>query len=90
MSGTVVTAIVLAVIAIANICVSVAVFRSDYYGAGQKSLQALLIWLLPVLGAAAVGVFLYSQRDSPKFDTRAYPERSEKAKLLTYIDHTGR
>jgi hypothetical protein len=68
-----------AVIVAANVAVSVAVARSGYYSRAQKMGQIAIVWLLPFVGALAVGVFLYSQRDNPMFNTRAYPEPSEKA-----------
>jgi H+/Cl- antiporter ClcA len=76
------TTIVLSSLLLANIAVSVAVMRSHYYSGRQKLSQVLLVWLLPLLGALVVGVFLYSQRDNAMFDTRAYPEPSEKAVAL--------
>jgi hypothetical protein len=69
----------LAALGLANLVVSLAVARSHYYGAGQKVAQITLVWALPVVGALGVGAFLYSQRDNPTFDTRAFPEPSEKA-----------
>jgi hypothetical protein len=79
------TAIVAALalaLAVLNGGVTWAVAKSEYYGYGQKAAQALIVWLVPFVGAIAVGVFLYSQRDNPVFDTRAYPEPDEKARPL--------
>lgn len=64
---------------VANALVTVAVARSHYYGGCQKAIQVLLVWIFPLLGAVAVGVFLYSQRDNPMFNTRAYSEPNEEA-----------
>lgn len=71
--------VLLAILIVANLVVSVAVARTHYYDRRQKFVQVLLVWLLPLIGAVGVGVFLYSQRDTTMFDTRAYPEPSEKA-----------
>jgi hypothetical protein len=65
----------------ANLCVSIFVVRSAFYSPLQKLGQCAIVWFLPVVGCVGVGVFLYSQRDNPIFDTRAYPERSEKANI---------
>lgn len=62
-----------------NIGVSVCIARSGYYERNQVLAQAAIVWFVPIFGAVCVGLFLLSQRDSPKFDTRACPERSEKA-----------
>jgi hypothetical protein len=67
----------------ADIWVTIAVSRSVYYSRRQKKLQVCIVWLVPLVGALLVGVFLHSQRDNPMFDTRAYPEPSEKATPIT-------
>ena len=72
-----ITALVVALI-IANLAVSIALLRSAYYQPAQKLAQICIVWLLPALGALLIGAFLYSQRDRTMFNTRAYPERSEK------------
>jgi hypothetical protein len=78
-SGVALSLGLIGALSVANFVVSVAVARSHYYSSRQKVVQVLLVWALPLLGAVAVGVFLYSQRDNEMFDTRAYPEPSEKA-----------
>lgn len=78
-------AIILGLIA-ANTVVSMAVARSVYYSSGQKTIQIAIFWLLPAVGAALIGVFLYSQRDNPIHDTRAYPENSEKAVAIEFFN----
>lgn len=64
---------------LANAGVSVAVARSHYYSTPQKVFQAMVVWLLPVVGVIGVGVFLYSQRDKGMFDTRQYPVHREES-----------
>jgi hypothetical protein len=81
-------AVVLVVLLIANVAVTVAVTKSVFYSGRQKLFQSCIVWLAPFVGALGVGMFLYSQRDNPTFDTRAYPERSEKASLIS-IDASG-
>ena len=68
-----------AALIIANVAVSVAVARSHLYGGWQKAAQIGLLWTVPAAGAIVVGVFLYSQRDNPQFDTRAFPEHGAVA-----------
>ncbi len=84
MNGAALLAVTLvAVVVVLDCVVSVAVVRSQYYSTMQKAAQVVLVWLLPIVGAIVVGVFLYSQRDNPIFDTRAYPEPEEKA--VSYV-----
>lgn len=52
----------LIMVALLNALVSVAIAISAGYGVRQKVLQILIIWLVPVLGAAMLGLFLLSQR----------------------------
>ena len=63
---------------VVNALVTAAVARSHYYDGRQKTIQAFLVWIIPLLGAIAVGVFLYSQRDNPMFNTRAYSKLNEE------------
>ena len=51
-------------IALVNVAVCVAVIRSGYYTSAQISAQVAIVWLVPVLGAIGVGMFLRSQRGS--------------------------
>ena len=63
---------------VTNICVCVLLICSNLYSPGQKFAQCVLVWLVPIFGALGIGAFLLSQYRSVKYDTRAYPERSEK------------
>jgi phosphate/sulfate permease len=47
---------------IVNCAVSAYVVRAPVYGVRQKVSQILIIWLVPVFGAALCGYFLYSDR----------------------------
>ena len=75
-----------AALALVNIWVSISVFRSSFYSPGQKFAQCLIVWLIPLVGVIGVWLFLRSQYSWQKYDTRAYPERSEKMVPLE-IDH---
>ena len=77
--STAIAVVLAAALIIANVVVSLAVARSHFYSSGQKSVQIVFVWLVPAAGAIAVGVFLYSQRDNPQFDTRTFPEHSAVA-----------
>lgn len=48
----------------------------------QKLAQCSIVWLVPIIGAVGIWAFLRSQYNWNKFDTRAYPEHSEKMVLL--------
>lgn len=78
-------------LAIANLWVSVTVIRSPFYSAGQKLAQCLIVWLIPLLGAIGIWVFLRAQYNWQKYDTRAYPERREKGVAVAVQDaiHEG-
>jgi hypothetical protein len=69
---------VFAVIGLANAIVSFLVIRSHFYSVSQKLAQCAIVWLIPVLGPVGVWAFLRTQREWEKYDTRAYPEPSEK------------
>lgn len=50
---------------ILNIFASYRVFRSDYFDKRQKVIQVILIWILPII--AAIGILLFlSTEESPK------------------------
>jgi uncharacterized membrane protein len=68
-----------------NIVVSMRVLRSRFYSMAQKSAQCGLVWFIPILGAIGVWAFLKSQYGWEKYDTRAYPEPSEKM-VVTELD----
>ena len=47
---------VVVVLAIANAALNLAILRTASYSTGQKTVQSLIIWLLPLLGALLVWV----------------------------------
>lgn len=67
-----------AALALANLWVSFSVIRSPFYSAGQKVTQCLIVWFIPLFGAVGIWVFLHSQYNWQKYNTRAFPERREK------------
>ncbi len=79
MTGETVILIALLALMAVNTAVSAAVVRSGYYERRQVMAQTAIIWLVPVMGALIVGVFLRAQRDASPFDTRACPDYSENA-----------
>jgi hypothetical protein len=61
-----------------NLFVCLLIVRSGYYSFGQKLAQCAIVWCIPLLGAIAVWAFLRTQEHSEVFDTRTYPEPSQK------------
>ena len=55
---TIAVAVILTVLAIANIVVTALLLRSRLYSRGQQLTQLALIWLLPVIGFITVWYFL--------------------------------
>jgi ABC-type enterochelin transport system permease subunit len=45
-----------------QIWVSLVINRADEYDAKQRTVQLILIWLVPILGAAACHLFLMNSR----------------------------
>lgn len=70
--------IFIGIIIVLNVLASVSLLRSSFYDRPQKLIQCTIIWLLPVIGAVAIWIFLRVQYNWQKYDTRAYPERTEK------------
>ena len=68
----------LAIIGLSNVVISFLIMRSHFYSVGQKLAQCAIVWLIPVLAPVGVCAFLRTQRGWEKYDTRAYPESSEK------------
>ena len=72
----------LATLVIANVWVSFQVWRADEYTRKQALLQLVIIWLVPVVGAALIGGVLYSERRRADVSDRSELERDEKATCL--------
>lgn len=66
----------------ANVFVSIMVIKCEMFSTFQKSAQCIIVWLFPVIGVIGIWAFLRSQYNWKKFDTRAYPEYSEKMVLV--------
>jgi hypothetical protein len=69
---------IIAVLGLTNLLVTVLVLRSRYYSIGQKLAQCAIVWVVPFFGPVAVWSFLRTQEHADIFDTRAYPEPSQK------------
>ena len=65
MGTLVILALLLAVIAY-QLFVTVRVVRSDQYSSTQRIVQAILIWLVPLVGAVICHVVLFTDRQSPQ------------------------
>jgi hypothetical protein len=65
-------------VVLGNLAVSVALVRSHFYSPWQKAAQAAMVWLIPVLGAVGIWAFLRVQYKWEKYDTRAFPEPTQK------------
>lgn len=86
LSGTTMFQYTAGALTIANLWVSVSVIRSPFYSAGQKLAQCLIVWLIPLLGVIGIWAFLRAQYNWQKYNTRAYPERSEKGVAVAVQD----
>ena len=73
-------------LAVANLWVTVSVIRSPFYSGGQKFAQCLIVWLIPLFGAIGIWAFLRAQYNWQKYDTRAFPESSEKGVAVEVQD----
>ena len=60
MNGQMVFAAMATILVVANIIGSYAVGRSDFYDSRQKTVQIVLVWLLPIFGLLLVGGVLWS------------------------------
>lgn len=78
----------LALLLVGNLVVSILVLRSRYYSAGQKFIQCGIVWLIPIIGSIGIWAFLRSQRGWERYDTRTYPDPSEKM-VLTEFDSSS-
>lgn len=68
----------LGVACLINLIVSVSVVRSQFYSPAQKLAQCAIVWFVPLLGPVAIWSFLRAQYRWKMYDTRAFPERTEK------------
>jgi hypothetical protein len=56
--------LVLAIAALANVCASALVIRTDAFSNNQRLLQLGVIWIIPLVGAVSCGAFAWHQRSS--------------------------
>jgi hypothetical protein len=73
MDGHLIFAVAAAVLFGANALGSYAVGRSDFYDSRQKTVQIVLVWLLPIVGVLLVGGVLWSNYARPS-PTGEHPE----------------
>lgn len=88
LSNAAISLVAVAAIAVGNMLVSVQVLRCPMFSLFQKTAQCFIIWLLPLFGAIGIWAFLRSQYNWTQYDTRAFPERSEKM-VLQELDQSG-
>lgn len=68
--------IAIALVLIANVVVNVGVFRATSYTHRQKLAQSALIWLVPIFGVIAVGLFLQQLAYVPERRPDHFPDRT--------------
>ncbi len=82
--------VVLTLVLLLNTFVSVALFRSGVYSKGQVVAQSAIVWLVPLLGAALVGLFLLSQGTRQKAsDGGSEHENWQNAEAKSFGEGTG-
>jgi hypothetical protein len=73
-----------------QVLTSVRLARTSQYTLEQKILQALLIWLLPIVGALIVYAVLGSEDTSPaKRDSNFVPQKDLSLTELTSLSDTA-
>ena len=65
-------------IAAFDIYVCVLLVRSDFLSKQQKIAQAMIVWIIPMMGSVLIWCFLRSQNYQSKFDPAASTDRTEK------------
>ena len=75
MNGHLIFAMAAAVLFGANAVGSYAVSRSEFYDSRQKTVQIVLVWLLPIFGLLLVGGVLWSNYERPTA-TGDHPEHT--------------
>lgn len=76
---TAISIVLLAAILAANLAATVVLLRSHFYSRRQKLAQLAIVWCVPLFGAVGVWAFLRAQYNWGRFDTRAFPEDSQKS-----------
>lgn len=66
------------VLGLINLYISIIVIRCPFYSPTQKLAQCLIVWLIPIIGPVGIWSFMRAQYNWQKYDTRAYPEPSQK------------
>ncbi len=82
--------VVISLVLLLNAFVSVALLRSGVYSKGQVVAQSAIVWLVPLLGAAFVGLFLLSQSTRQKASDRGSEhENWQNAEAKSFGESTG-
>lgn len=60
-----------------NLIVTVQVFRADFLAGKQKIAQSLVIWLIPIIGALAISMFLKPNRETAPANSQHVPDKND-------------
>jgi hypothetical protein len=66
--------IVISMLVIANVAVTLSIWRADEYTRNQRFAQAAVVWLLPFVGSAVVYGVLRSSREKIQLRSSHFPE----------------
>lgn len=80
--------LILLFLGVANIIVTVRVVCSPSYTSGQKTFQAIIVWLLPVLGFAWIGYMLREEAVVPS-KPNPYANRDDSQAFNLYSGDPG-
>ncbi|MDQ7998185.1 MAG: hypothetical protein AAGC76_20265 [Luteibacter sp.] len=69
-----VLACIAAVVLTADVFASVVIWRSDFYSSRQRALQLVLVWLVPVVGAACCMSFAAIHKRAIPRPARKFPD----------------
>jgi hypothetical protein len=61
-----------------NVAVTVWISKTDFLLPNQKLAQSLVVWLVPVLGAIGIAVFLVSNRERPHQRSHHIPDERDE------------
>ena len=61
-----------------NIAVTAWITSTDFLLPSQKLVQALLVWLVPILGAIGIATFLMSNRERPQQRSHHIPQEQDE------------
>jgi hypothetical protein len=70
-----------------NAVVTFLLTRTDLFQPKQKVAQTLIVWLVPVIGAVGIAVFLYSNHERPHVRSHHIPQ--EESDWVPGSDRSG-